>query len=185
MKKSERLIRNTVAGLVALIVLYVGASHLYAGNNHPTTAAEPATLTDFSAIQIEGNLSLDVVQGAAYSVDFLPSGPSRGSFFATVRGDKLVLRGLRTPSASRVRVALPALSRLNADGVAELSVSGFSGATVSLELNTIAQVTLRNNGIRRWRIHADGVRDLRIDRATLGGGARFDLAGHAALTVID
>jgi hypothetical protein len=124
------------------------------------------------------------VQDPTYAVDFLPSAPNQGSVFATVRDNTLVLRSFRNGSASRVRVALPALAKLNADGVTELSVSGFSGATLSLELSTTAQVTLRNNTIRQWRVDADGVRDLRIDRATFGAG-RLDLAGRATLTIID
>jgi hypothetical protein len=189
MKRSERLIRSTIVGLTGLMVLYVGISRLSAGSTPAhatgqTSVAELARLRDFSAIQVDGNFSLDVVQDAAWSVAFAPSEPGQGSFYAAVHDNTLVLHGFRNTPASRVTVTLPALSKLAAHKVTALSVSGFAGANLSLELGTTARVTLRNNSIRQWHIDAAHVGDLRLDRASIGAG-RVDLAGRANFTVID
>jgi hypothetical protein len=133
---------------------------------------------------VDGDFSLEVMQDAAWSVDFAPSDTSQGSFSATVLDHTLHLHGFRNTSAGRVRVTLPTLSELDADRVAALSVSGFAGASVSLELGTTPRVTLRNNRIRQWRIQAADVGDLQIDRTSLSDG-KVDLAGRATFTVID
>lgn len=181
--------RNTVLVLAGAVVLHLGASRLYAGDDHAavtkrTAPAELATLRDFTTIEVEGDFSLDVVQGADYSVAFTPSDASEGRFYAAVRGDTLQLGGFRNAPGSRVRVALPELKKLNAGRVKTLSVSGFEAASVLLEVDTIPQVTLRNNRVGQWRIRASRVADLQIDRASIGAG-KVDLAGRATLTVIE
>ena len=181
--------RNTVVVLAGLVVLHLGAGRLYADDDHVagverTPPAELATLRDFTTIEVEGDFSLDVVQGADYSVAFTPSDASEGRFYAAVRGNKLVLGGFRNAPGSVVRVALPELKKLNAGRVKTLSVSGFDGASLSLAVDTIPQVTLRNNSVREWQIRANRVADLQIDRASIGAG-KVDLAGRAMLTVIE
>ena len=73
MKRSERLIRNTILALAGLVVLHVGVSRLYADSNpalvaQRTSAADLAKLRGFNAIEVNGDFSVDVVQGADYSV---------------------------------------------------------------------------------------------------------------------
>jgi Putative auto-transporter adhesin, head GIN domain len=182
--------RNTVVVLAGAVVLHLGASRLYAdddrmvGMEQTPPPAQLATLRDFSTIEVEGDFSLDVVQGADYSVAFTPSAASEGRFYATVRGDTLLLGGFRNAPGSVVRVALPELKKLNAGRVKTLSVSGFDGASLSLEVDTISKVTLRNNSVRTWQIRSNGVADLQIDRASIGAG-KVDLTGRAVLTVIE
>ena len=189
MRRSERLIRNTLMVLAGVVVLQVGVSRLYAVDD-PTAGVERtppavlATLRDFTAIEVEGDFALEVVRAADYSVDFTSSNPTEGRFYATVRDNTLLLGGFRNAPGSRVRVVLPELKKLNAGRVQALSVSGFDGASLSLEADTIPRVTLRNNSIRRWQIRADRVVDLEIDRASLSAG-KVDLAGRATLTVIE
>ena len=95
MKKSRRLIRNTILALNGLMVLYVGVNRLYAVEHSTrapqrTAQAELAKLRDFSAIEVSGNFGVDVVQDADYSVAFTPPDASHGDFVATVRGNTLV-----------------------------------------------------------------------------------------------
>jgi hypothetical protein len=149
-----------------------------------TPPAALATLRDFSAIEVEGDFTLDVAQGADFLVDFTSPKPTEGRFYATVRDNTLLLGGFRNAPGARVRVVLPELLRLNAGRVQALSVSGFGGNRLSLEMDTIARVTLRNNTIRQWQIRANSVADLQIDRTSLGAG-KVDLAGRATLTVND
>lgn len=181
--------RNTVVVLAGAVVLHLGASRLYADDDRTagmerTPPAELATLRDFSIIEVEGDFSLEVVKGADYSVAFTPSDGSAGRFYATVRDDTLQLGGFRNAPGSVVRVALPELKKLNAGRVRALAVSGFDGASLTLEVDTIPQVTLRNNSVRQWQIRANKVTDLQIDRTSIGAG-KVDLSGRAVLTVIE
>lgn len=181
--------RNTLVVLAGLVVLHVGVSRLYAVDDHTagierTPPAVLATLRNFTAIEVEGDFALDVERAASFSVDFTSPNPTEGRFYATVRDNTLLLGGFRNVPGSRVRVVLPELRKLNAGRVQALSVSGFDGASLSLEADTIPRVTLRNNSIRQWQIRANRVADLQIDHASLNAG-KVDLAGHATLTVID
>ena len=189
MKRSERLVRNTLVGLAGFVVLHVGVSRLYAVDDHTagierTPPSVLATLRNFTAIEVEGDFTLDVERATDFSVDFSSPNATEGRFYASVRENTLRLGGFRNVPGSRVRVVLPELRELNAGRVQALSIAGFDGARLSLEADTIARVTLRNNSIRQWQIRADRVADLQIDRASLSAG-KVDLAGHATLTVID
>jgi hypothetical protein len=177
-KRSERLIRNTLFVVGGLMVLHVGVSRLQAVEEKVTPP-----LRDFSAIVVEGDFEIDVQKGD-FAVDFSSPNPAQGRFYATVRNNELLLGGFQNATGSRARVSLPELTKLNAGRVPALSVSGFDGASVELEAETVARVTLRNNSIRQWQIRANRVADLQIDRASISAG-RVDLAGHTTLTVID
>jgi hypothetical protein len=188
MKKSKRLIRNTILALNGIMVLYVGVNRLYAVSSpaesaQRTSTAELTKLRDFTAIEVNGDFSVDVVQEAGYAVAFTAAA-NQGDFVASVRGNTLVLRGFHNTRNNRVRVALPLLTHLDAELVPVLSIAGFTGTSVSLQLDGTSQVILRNNGIREWHILASEVEELQIDRASFGAG-KVDLAGRATLTVID
>jgi hypothetical protein len=73
---------------------------------------------------------------------------------------------------------------MNAEGVSSLSISGFTGNSVSLRLAETPQVTLRNNGVRLWHIVASEAAELRVDNASMSAG-KVDLSGRVTLTVID
>ena len=189
MKRSERLIRSTIVGLAGLTVLYVGANRLYALGDpvqaaKRTSAADLAALRDFSAIEANGDFTLEIVRGADYSVDFMPSHATKGDFVATMRGNTLVLRGFRNAPGSRVQLALPVLTQLDAEAIPAVSLSGFTGASLSLRLDSVPEVTLRDNAIREWHVVASGVGELKVDQASIRAG-KVDLAGRATLTVID
>jgi hypothetical protein len=189
MKGSDRLIRNTILVLAGVVVLHVGVSRLYADSKSAhvaqrTSAADLAKLRDFSAIEVRGNFSVDVVQEADYSVVLKPPDASHGDIVATVHDKTLVLSGFNSTPANGVRVALPTLTQMSVHGVAALSLSGFSGDGLSLRLAETPQVTLQNNGIRRWHIFASEVTELRVDKASMSAG-KVDLAGRVTLTVID
>jgi hypothetical protein len=189
MKKSKRLIRNTILALNGMMVLYVGINRLYAVSSptqaaQRTSTAELALLRDFTAIEVNGDFSVDVVQEADYAVAFAPAAANQGDFVATLRGNTLVLHGFHNTRANRARVALPVLTHLDAELVPVLSISGFNGTSLSLQLDGTPQVILRNNGIRQWHIVASEVDELKIDKASLAAG-KVDLAGRATLTAID
>lgn len=190
MKKSRRLIRNTILALNGMMVLYVGASRLYAFDESTqtpqrTSAAELAMLRDFTAIEVSGDFGVDVVQEPNYSVGFTPPDARQGDFVASVRGNTLVLEGFRNAPATRARVGMPVLTQLVAgEEVPALTVSGFNGASLSLRLTGTPQVVLRNNGVRQWHIAASEMTELQIDKASIATG-KVDLEGHATLTVID
>ena len=189
MKRSERLVRNTLLVLGGLLVLHVGASRLYAVDDHAipmerATPAQLATLRDFTAILVEGDFALEVVQGAGYSVEFTPPSPGEGRFYAVVHDNTLLLGGSGNVPGSRARVTLPVLNKLNAGRVEALSVSGFDADELSLRTETVQRVTLRNNRVREWQIRSERVVDLQIDHASISAG-KVDLSGRATLTVID
>jgi hypothetical protein len=186
MKRSERLIRNTILVLAGFVVLHVGVSRLYADSSFAraaqrTSAADLAKLRDFDSIEVSGNVSVDIVQGADYSVVLTPGS---SDVVATVRGRTLALRGSSNAPGNGVRVALPALARMNVEGVPSLSISGFTGSSVSLRLAETPHVTLRNNGVRLWHIVASEAAELRVDNASMSAG-KVDLSGRVTLTVID
>jgi hypothetical protein len=188
-KRSERLIRNTLLVLGGLTVLHVGVSRLHALDEQATQQSERmspeslATLRDFSAVFVEGDFEIEVQRGD-FAVDFSSPNPAQGRFYATVRDNTLLLGGFQNATGSRARVSLPELKKLNAGRVPALSISGFEGASLELEAETVARVTLRNNRIRQWQIRSNRVADLQIDRASISAG-KLDLAGQATLTVID
>ena len=190
MKKSRRLIRNTILALNGIVVLYVGANRLYGSEESTqplqrTSAAELAMLRDFTAIEVSGDFSVDVVQDAAYSIGITPPEAGKGQLIARMRGDTLVLRGFFNAPATRVRVGMPGLAGVLAhEGVPGLTVSGFTGDSVSLHLAGKPKVVLRNNGVRQWHIFASDSGELQIDKTSIGAG-KVDLKGHATLTVID
>ena len=190
MKKSRRLIRNTILALNGIVVLYVGVNRLYGSEEFTrpaqrTSASELAMLRDFTDIEVSGDFSVDVVQEASYSVGFTPSSADHGQLVANVRGNTLVLQGFRNAPATRVRVGMPALTQLVAgEDVPALTVSGFDGASLSLRLSGRPQVVLRNNAVRRWIIFAAQYGELQFDRASLSAG-KVDLTGRATVAVID
>jgi hypothetical protein len=173
--------RNTILVLAGVIVLHLGVSRLFADDQKPV---DLATLRDFTSIEVEGDFSLDVVHDTDYSVVFTPTHANEGRFYATVRNNTLLLGGFRNEAGSRVRVTMPELRKLNAGRVKTLTVTGFDGANLQLEVDTIPQVTLRSNAVQQWQIRADHVAELQIDRASIGAG-KVDLAGRATLSVID
>ena len=181
MKRSERLMRNTIFVMAGLVVLELGVNRLSADDRTPP---DLSTLRDFTSIEVEGDFSLDVVHDTGYSVVYAPANPSEGRFYASVRNNTLQLGGFRNEAGSRVRVTMPKLSKLNAGRVKTLTVTGFDGASLQLNMDTIPQVTLRSNAVQQWQIRADHVADLQIDRASMGAG-KVDLAGRATLSVID
>src|SRR5262245_29097808 len=74
-KRSERLVRNTLGVLAALIVAHVAVSRVQEARNpaartERTPPAVLASLRDFTAIQVEGDFTLDVERAADYAVDF-------------------------------------------------------------------------------------------------------------------
>ena len=171
------------------MVLYVGANRLYAFSESAqgprrTTAAELATLRDFDAIEVKGDFAVDIVQEASYSVAFTSPAANRGEFIASVRGDTLVLHGFQHAPANRVRVGMPALRQLDAGEVPALTVSGFSGASVSLRVDRTPQLVLRNNAVRQWHIFASEIGELQVDKTSVSAG-KVELAGRATLTVIE
>lgn len=188
MKRSTRLIRNTILALAGLIVLYTLASRLTVvgpakEQKQGTSATELAKLREFNSIEISGDVNVDVVQQTDYSVDVSPSANQR-LVTAFVRDNKLVLRGYGNEHSSRVRVGMPALAHVEAEGNPSLTVSGFSGASVELQLGEVSQVVLRNNTVDKWQVFASDDVELQFDRASVGAG-KVELAGRATLAVVD
>jgi hypothetical protein len=189
MKRSERLMRNTIVVLGAVSVLYVAGNRLYAIDNpaparQGTSADDLGALRDFSAISARGDFSVEIVQGAEYSVSLTPADASAGSLYAAVDDNTLVLRGLRSQASNHVRVTLPTLTRLYVDRVPAVSISGFSGDSLVLQLESNPHVTLRSNAIRRWKVSTDGRGDLRVDKASVAAG-QFDMAGDITFAVVE
>jgi hypothetical protein len=180
--------RNTILVMAGLVVMQLGVTRLSAddqvANVNRTTPAELATLRDFTSMEVEGDFILDVVRDTGYSVAFTPADANEGRFYATVRNNTLRLGGFQNAAGGRVRVTMPELRKLNAGRVKKLTVTGFDGASVLLEVDTIPQVTLRSNAVQQWQIRADHVDELQIDRASMGAG-KVDLAGRITLSVID
>lgn len=191
MKKSRRLIRNTLLVLGAAVVLYVAASRWHAVDNaqpvqnSPPTPAELAALRDFNSLVVTGNLMVEIVRQDGYSVEFIHGGGARtGSFTATIRAKALVVNGYRNSAGDRVRIGMPALSHVITDAVPVLSISGFSGNSISLRLDGPIDVDVHDNAVTQWQVFTSGGVVLKFDRASIGAG-KIDLTGRASLTVID
>ena len=188
MKKSRRLIRNTILTLGGVMVLYVGVNRLYAVDESAkpfqgTSAAELALLRDFSVIEASGDLSVEVVQQADYSVTYTPAGePQR--LVAIKRDNTLVLHAVSRLPPTHVKVGMPSLAMLVAHETPALTISGFDGATLSLRLTGKPQVKLQNNSVRLWRVFASDSSELIFDKASLDAG-KLDLAGRATVTVVE
>jgi hypothetical protein len=191
-KRSERLIRGTIVALAVLTVGYVAAVRLQAaarpeGTPVRTSSADLAALRDFKGLQLNGDFSVEIVQGAEYSVTFAPAAESRGDLHAAMRGQTLELRGYGNTRESRVRIAMPGIERLDAENIPELTVSGFRAEAVAVQTEGVGQVTLRNNAVREWRVVGAGTKGavVQVDRATLDGAAKVDVVGRVALAPIE
>jgi hypothetical protein len=189
MKRSTRLIRNTILALGGLIVVYTLASRLFVVHGpareekRGTSTTELAKLRDFNSVQVSGDVSVEIVQQTDYSVDVSPAA-SQKLVTAIVRDNTLEVRGYGNAHASRVRVGMPALAHLEAEGNPVLSVSGFSGGSVEMRLGEVSQVSLRNNAVDKWQVYASDDVELQFDRASIGAG-KVELSGSATLAVVE
>jgi hypothetical protein len=192
MKKSKRYIGGTILAGYAGMVLFIGLNRLYVANvpeplPERTSAAELAGLRNFTAVEVRGDFSLELVREADYSVNYVPLSDTRGQFLAALQGSTLVLTGFgnRTQlDSARVRVGMPELLSLEASSAPTLLLADFAGETMDLRLTVIGTVTLRNNSTTNLRVVASGVRELQLDAISFAG-SELRITGNTAVTQVD
>jgi hypothetical protein len=188
MKRSRRLIRNTIIGINVLSVLYVGATRLYADEGEPVVrhmAPESlAALRDFTGVHINADVSVEIVQQAGFSVDFTPTDADSGLFVARVYNGSLDVFATNSPEGSHLRIGMPELRDLIATQATTMTVTGFSGDTFALRTDRTPQVELRNNHFEEWRISSGITAEVKFDQASLRGST-LKVVGPSVISVLD
>jgi hypothetical protein len=190
MKNSKRLLVGTVGALYALMALYVGANRLWALDDarepfapQRTSAAELAALRDFDEIEIESDFSVEVVQQAEYSIEAFGMAADNGDLLARVENGVLLVRGYGNPDGARLRITMPELVKFDTGFSQEVSISGFSGEALEIQVSTGQTVELLDNDIEALQIRTFDVPEVRLDRASFANGLRY--SGRARLSIID
>lgn len=194
MKTSKRYLRGTLLTILALPVLIVLYSRIVpVTDSRPaperTPAAELAALGGFTAIEVEGDFTLEISGASAYSVAYEPLQDERGDFVARVEDSTLYLRGYgnRTRAgdeAVRVRVGVPALQALDVSFTQSLLVSELDTANLALRIVAIRSVTLRDNRIDNLELRGVGIEQLDFAGNRIAA-SQIRLAGETTITTSD
>lgn len=196
MKQSKRLLLGTAAALYGLMVLYTGASRAFMTRvDDPraplrTPPEQLATLRDFNAIDVESDVSLELVQQSDYSIDLIGFAPDRGDLLASVEQGTLLVRGYGNAEGVRVRIGMPQLQRFTAGFAPLLSITGFRGDALSISVQTRPardqKIELKQNAVTdlELRIPTNSATvAVEVDRASVANG--IDIIGAARLILSD
>ena len=173
MKNSRRLLLGTFLTLLAVPVVVtaysrVAGSLALEGAQAPERipAAELAALRDFSAIDIRGDVAVEIVQANGYAIEYTPLSETRGNFTARVDEGVLVIEafGNRAETGTAtLRIGMPELQRLDASFLHALTIREFDSTALTLAINVMpGGLLLQNN-----RIDALTLDLQRVDTVTL------------------
>ncbi len=139
-----------------------------------------AGLEDFDEVELSGIYDVSIKKGNTYVVEFTGNSDARDRYKVKQRGNKLVIdydgkfnwrNNLLKTEKVRIRIIMPELQRLEANGAGEVDISGFSED--NLEIEASGAVKLRGD------VHARNL------RAELTGASRLDLRGEGRSLEVD
>lgn len=190
MKTSRRLLFGTLLVILATPVAVVAYSRVSGTGMRElpvperTPPAELAALRDFTAIDVSGDFSLEIVQADTYSIAYTPLQDNRGDFTASVQDGVLHVEGFgnRTEFANgSVRIGLPDLDMLDAGYVPEIAIRNFDGDTLAVNINFSEELVLENNrmDVLQLDVQRSGLVDM---RGNTFGSTRVDHFGTVITT---
>ena len=169
---------GVVVGAILVTVVIVRITLFEGGPARPEISTESADtstvrqeLSGFDEIEIEGAWSVDITHGDDWQVDLSSPENERDSMDVSVRGERLVLASKEPESffggsgnRFSAEIVMPVLVELNAAGSSQVTLSGFEGEHLSIE---VAGAT---------RISGDNGRYDELDLSIAGAGD-VDLVG--------
>ena len=181
MKTSRRLLLGTFLTLLALPVVLVAYSRV-AGDSSTgdrplperTPPAALAALRDFTAIDIRGDVDLEVSSAPDYSIVYSPLSERRGNLEARVENGTLIIEafGNRTETtAASLQIGMPELARLDGEYLATVTVRNFDSATLELRFNVASAVLIENNRIASLQAELGYVPTVEFRGNTIGASA--------------
>jgi hypothetical protein len=190
MKTSTRYMGGTLLAILALPLLLVLYSRFIApplDERTPmrTSAAELATLRDFSEIAVEGDFALELFAADDYSVTYEPLSDRFGELTASVDSGVLIINGFghrQAPGVSRVRIGVPALRELRASSNASVTISGLDADALMVRANGVDEITLQDNTFANVDIRGAGVGGLVLRNNSFTNSA-ITLAGNTPITI--
>jgi len=191
MKKSRRLLAVTFLCIYCAIFLFVGVNrateHMGYFPEHEmvrTSDADLAALRDFSRIESHGDFNLEVVQGPVFSVTYDPPSGEPANFEAEVANGLLIMKGWgnrREQGNGVVRIEMPDLQAVHSDFHPQLSISGFDGEALTLNLSMHRSVRLTRNHFGRLDIKAGFIDDLSL-AGTSADSEHLEIGGQVSIT---
>ena len=179
-----------LAAVAARITLLGGGfARLETGAGAGDTSTVRRELSGFDEIEIEGAWSIDVTRGDDWQVDLSSPDNERDSMDASVRGDRLVL-AVKEPGSFfggsgnefSAEVVMPVLVELNAAGSSQVTLSGFEGEHLSIEVAGATRISGENGRYDELDLSIAGAGDV-----DLVGFAFIDadihLAGASSVTL--
>jgi hypothetical protein len=176
MKKSKRYLLGTLIFILSSIVLYVAANRLLemrapAFELQRTPAAVLAQFNGFTRIVVHGDFGLTLHSTPDYSISYFPLSADRGTFTATQEGEVLTLRGFgnrSNESAASVVIGMPHLTRVQANALYQLQLSGFETEALSMDLTDMRSATLENNRLGNLDLSGSHLRQLYLRNNIIG-----------------
>jgi hypothetical protein len=177
MKTSRRLLLGTFLALLAVPVILVAFSRISGRGSlselpalESVTREQLAALRDFDEIEVRGDFALEVVSAPDYAVEYTPVPQQRGFFRASVNEGILTIEsyGNRTELAvGTVRIALPALRRIDAESLAGLTVRDFASDSLEIRAFAADDLVIADNRIGVLRMETQ-VRSIEFRGNTIG-----------------
>jgi hypothetical protein len=178
MKTSRRLLLGTFLTLLAVPVVLVAYSRFGfdpASRERPlperTSPAELVALRDFTAIEIRGDVNLEVTGAADYSIAYTPLSERRGNLEARVEDRTLIIEAFgnrNDTTAASLQIGLPELERLDGEFLAALTIRNFDSDMLELRLTTASEVLLENNRIASLQAELGYVANVEFRGNTIG-----------------
>jgi hypothetical protein len=210
MNQGKRYIRNTVIAMAGVTVLVVVAQRIYAStvdagtpqwlrsvlslgfevtvNPAPSPlaqisqAAVLAELRDFRQISVEGDFAVEVVSAPQYKVSLIPASSEAWTIgSAWQQGAMLRLKGGKGSEGAVLRIEAPVLTRIEAQGLRQLTVRGWKAQEMTIRTKNVANVRLEDSAVGRWILNAETPVVLHADQATAAAGLDFQTSGTISI----
>jgi hypothetical protein len=179
MKTSKRLLLGTFLALLAAPVALVAYSRITGGVRElpapeRTAPAELAALRDFTAVQINSDVQLELVGATTWSIEYTPIRPNRGNFTARVENGTLFIEGFGNrlggpgEESASVRIGMPALERLESDFLVSAAIRNFDVDALYVRINIAGRIALENNRIGTLEMQYQNAPTVELRGNTIG-----------------
>ena len=197
MKPSKIALMTLGGGVAAAIVVAAVATRVTIGKGgqayaqHRTDDGAMASvshdLSDFTEIEVRGSWTLNVSQGDEWRVNLSAPENRLGAANVSVHGGRLSLNGAspglpfgRSSRNFSAEIVMPALEELDAAGSSRVSLSGFSGKRLTIDVAGASQITGEDGRYDELDLSMAGASDVQLDGFVFTD-ANVDLAGASNL----
>ena len=197
MKPSKIALLSVVAVVVGAIVVAAVAARLTlvggvtARAQTPAESGETTTvsreLSGFNEIEIRGQWTVTITRGDDWQVDLSSTEDGVESVDASVRGERLTLAGAepgsffgRSSSEFSAEIVMPALAELDAAGSSHLTLSGFEGERLLIDVAGATRIVGNDGRYDELDLSLAGAGDVELDGFVFTD-ANVNLAGASSL----